>query len=97
MLSRSFFPNFGQGPFPKIARKGPGMLPSPFSFIWVLQMQIGNSTFQINIYLSIFVFQLGIFVNVKTYVLTAVLDVTCCSKLTFSRLEGICYKNNKPF
>ena len=24
MLSRSFFPNFGQGPFPKIAGKGPG-------------------------------------------------------------------------
>ena len=23
MLSRSFFPNFGQGPFPKIAGKGP--------------------------------------------------------------------------
>ena len=24
MLSRSFFPNFSQGPFPKIAWKGPG-------------------------------------------------------------------------
>ena len=24
MLNRSFFPNFGQGPFPKIAGKGPG-------------------------------------------------------------------------
>ena len=23
MLSRSFFPNFGQGPFPKLAGKGP--------------------------------------------------------------------------
>ena len=25
MLSQSFFPNFGQGPFPKIAGKGPGV------------------------------------------------------------------------
>ena len=25
MLSRLFFPNFGQGPFPKIAGKGPGL------------------------------------------------------------------------
>ena len=25
MLSRSFFPNFGQGPFPKIAGKGPDL------------------------------------------------------------------------
>ena len=25
MLSRSFFPNFGQGPFPKIAGKSPGL------------------------------------------------------------------------
>ena len=27
MLSRSFFPNFSQGPFPKIAGKGPAMKP----------------------------------------------------------------------
>ena len=26
MLSRSFFPNFGQGPFPKIAGKSPVIL-----------------------------------------------------------------------
>ena len=26
MLSRSFFPNFGQGPFPKIAGKSPDFL-----------------------------------------------------------------------
>ena len=62
-----------QGPFPKIAGKSPelifkplGILPTPFSFIRVLQMLIGYSTFLINIYLGILVFQLGIFVNVKT-------------------------------
>ena len=42
------------------------MLSTPFSFIWVLQMLIGYSTFLINIYLGILVFQLRIFVNVKT-------------------------------
>ena len=31
------------------------MLPTPFSFIWVLKMLIGYSTFHINIYLGIFV------------------------------------------
>ena len=29
LLSRSLFPNFGQGPFPKIAGKGPVSLNSP--------------------------------------------------------------------
>ena len=43
-----------------------GMLPTPFSFMWVLQMLIGYSTFLINIFWGIIVFQLGIFVNVKT-------------------------------
>ena len=42
------------------------MLPTPFSFIWVLQMLMGYSTFLILFYLGILVFQLGIFVNVKT-------------------------------
>ena len=43
-----------------------GTLPIPFSFIWVLQMLIGYSTFLINIFFgSILVFQLGIFVNVN--------------------------------
>ena len=41
------------------------MLPTPFSFIWILQMLIGYSTFLKNIYLGVLVFQLGIFVNVK--------------------------------
>ena len=40
-----------------------GMLLTPLSFIRVLQMLIGYSKFLINIYLGIFVFQLGIFVN----------------------------------
>ena len=31
-------------------------------------MLIGYSTFLINIYLGILVFQLGVFVNVKTYI-----------------------------
>ena len=43
-----------------------GMLLTPFSFIWVLQMLKGYSKFLINIYLGIFVIQLGIFVKVKT-------------------------------
>ena len=42
------------------------MLLTHFSFIWVLQMLIGYSTFLINIYRGILIFQLGIFVNVKT-------------------------------
>ena len=46
------------------------MLPTPFSFIWVLQMLIGYLTFLINIYLGILVFQLGIFVNIVCKVLT---------------------------
>ena len=37
-----------------------GMLPTLFSFIWVLQMLIGYSRFLINIYLGILVFRLGI-------------------------------------
>ena len=41
------------------------MLPTPFSFIWILQMLIGYSTFLKNIYLGVLVFQLGIFVNDK--------------------------------
>ena len=42
------------------------MLPTPFSFIWVLQMLMGYSIFLILFYLSVLVFQLGIFANVKT-------------------------------
>ena len=41
-----------------------GTLPTPISFICVLQ--IGYSTFLINNFWGILVFQLGIFVNVKT-------------------------------
>ena len=43
------------------------MLPTPFSFIWVLQMLVGYSTFLRNLYLGSLVFQLGILVNVKTF------------------------------
>ena len=39
------------------------MLPTSFSFIWVLQMLIGYSTFLKNIYFGILFFQLGIFVT----------------------------------
>ena len=42
------------------------MLPSPFSFIWVLQLLIGYTTILINIFGGILVFQLGVFVIVKT-------------------------------
>ena len=42
------------------------MLLTNFSFIWVLQISIWYLTFLMNIYLGILVFQLGIFVNVKT-------------------------------
>ena len=31
MLSRSFFPNSGQGPFPKIAGKGPALNEDPLT------------------------------------------------------------------
>ena len=57
-------------------------------------MLIGYSTFLINIYLGILVFQLGIFCNVKTlltnwYILClfVALNITCCSQLTlFSQI-----------
>ena len=38
-----------------------GMLTTPLSFIWVLQMLIGYSTFLINIYFGILVFSIGYF------------------------------------
>ena len=41
------------------------VLPTPFSFTWVLKMLIGYSTFLINIYL-------GIFVNVKKFIIDTV-------------------------
>ena len=42
MLSRSFFPNFGQGPFPEIAGKGP-VLSSNFLVIFrVLELLLKN-------------------------------------------------------
>ena len=43
------------------------MLPTPFSFIWVFQILIGYSKFTKTEYLRILGFQLGIFVNVKTF------------------------------
>ena len=40
MLSQSFFPNFGQGPFPKIAGKGPGLLHRKVSLAAVNKMYV---------------------------------------------------------
>ena len=54
------------------------MLPTTFSFIWVLQMLIGYSTFLINIYLGILVFQLSIFVNIKTFLPIWYILCHCC-------------------
>ena len=54
------------------------MLSTPFSFIWVMQMLIGYSTFLINIYLGILVFQLDIFVNVKTLLTNSYILSHCC-------------------
>ena len=42
------------------------MLPSPFSFIWVLQILIGYSKFLRNVYLGILVFSIR-YKNVKTF------------------------------
>ena len=43
------------------------MLLTPFSFIWIFQILIGYSKFLRNTYLHILLFQLGIFVDVKTF------------------------------
>ena len=58
------------------------MLPTPFSFIWVLKMLIGYSTFLINIYL-------GIFVNFKNLVL-CLLYKTAEVYIVLSLLEYHC-------
>ena len=42
MLSRSFFPNFGQGPFPKIAGKGPVLSPNFLVIFRVLELLLKN-------------------------------------------------------
>ena len=57
-------------------------------------MLIGKSTFLINIYLGILVFQLSFFVNITTVRipidtlgLIAAMNITCCSQLTlFSQI-----------
>ena len=55
-----------------------GMLPTPFYIqFWVLQMLIGYSTFLINIYLVIWLFNLGIFVNVKNLQLIQFVSYCC--------------------
>ena len=39
MLSRSFFPNFGQEPFPKIAGKSPGLKVIKLEYILRLKIK----------------------------------------------------------
>ena len=43
------------------------MLLTPFSFTWVFQVLIGYSKFLRNAHLRILLFQLGIFIDVKTF------------------------------
>ena len=55
MLSRSFFPNFGQGPFPKIAGKSPDTV--------TLNSQILGRT----AYTTAMIPHVGLVKNIQTY------------------------------
>ena len=60
------------------------MLLTPISFIWVFQILIGYSKFLRNADLRILIFfQLGIFVDVKTF-----LDFTVCFSHVHYRMEA---------
>ena len=55
-----------------------GMLPTPFSFILVLHILIGYSTFLINIYWGILVFQSGIFCKCENFTSQLIHFVLLC-------------------